>query len=642
MNYNHQRIILRKKLAASNTWESEKNGINLSSQIINPRVSLGLGKKRDAFDFNIRNQNDTIHQTFFSGDNSTTNFTLKWSPIPSEMTSGDTQKLFVYISDVLQVYTTDYTISGSTLTFVSAPATGVKNIKVVFPVVEADDLFDVYFWNNNDFSSLTVNQQNVARKIEGLATEPSITKENNMITIRGFGLIDTIFAGMAFARFDPETVNKSHLVIQQIITQLNAFNPNRRIFGQNALEWAEIGNSEPTNTINYTAKYRTSVELIEELSTDKYTGDGQYIYWVEFNARTGTTTSTTSSKLVDSTASFTDAIDGLVVHNTTDGTKATITNVDSGTTLTLDSDIFVSGEGFSIPTYDFHWKTKPVSSTSTITEGTELINLFKSRKAIDDIINVVIFNAGLDPHGRGMEFLNYDFTITGFGARWKYVSETSTIGREILDTEFENDPSKWNTTTDGSRKENFPKDAEYSYTCQFVYKTSLLKPASGSATSTASNKLIDSTAKFQSYSGVHAINGKTITNTTDSTTATINSVDSDTQLTLSSDIFTSAENYSVFAVASDDDDFADLVRREAEYRGNAATDDIIRLFSNPRFKVNLTINNATTSTFVLGNVYTLKFPSFGMNGNKLRLIQIDYGFWQTILFFEEDETTIEI
>ena len=42
---------------------------------------------------------------------------------------------------------------------------------------------------------------------------------------------------------------------------------------------------------------------------------------------------------------------------------------------------------------------------------------------------------------------------------------------------------------------------------EFVYKTSLLKPASGSATSTSANKLVDINAKFQSYSGVHAING---------------------------------------------------------------------------------------------------------------------------------------
>lgn len=641
VDYMHQRVVVRKKLDSTNSWEGETNAIDITGYSKNPTVSLNIGKKRDSLGFGLRNPNDVIHQTFFDGDNSTTNFTLKFSPIPSEMLTGSTQKFFVYISDVLQIETTDFTVSGSTLSFVSAPATGVRNIKVIFPVLEADDLVDIYFWQNNDFSSLTVAQKNTARQIEGVITEPSITKEDNIIRVRGFGLIDSIFAGMSFARFDPETINKSHLVIQQIITQLNAFNPNRRIFGQNAAEWTEIGNSEPTTPINYTAKYRTSIELIEELSTDKYTGDGQYIYWVEFNARTGTTDGTTGDKLVDSTASFTSAMNGLVVHNTTDGTSATITAVDSGTTLSVSSDIFISGEEYSIPTYDFHWKTKPTTSTSTITEGTEKVNLLKSGKAIDDVVNVVIFNAGLDPHGRGMEFLNYDFTITGFGSRWKYVSETSTIGREIIDTEFENDTSKWDLTPDSSRIKNFPKSASYSYTCQFVYKTSLLRPASGTATSTSANKLIDSNAKFQSYSDPHEIASRTITNTTDSTTATISSVDSDTQLTLDADIFTSGEVYNIFAEADNDDDFNDLVRREAEYRGNAATDDIIRLFSNPRFKSNLTISNSTANSFVLGDVYTLNFPAFGLNGNKLRLVQIDTELYKTILHLEEDETTID-
>ena len=642
VDFMHQRVVVRKKLDSTNSWESEKNAIDITAYCKGIKVSNGLGKKRDSFGFNIRNPNDIVHQVFFNGDGTTTAFTLPFFPIPSEMLTEASQKFFVYISDVLQTETTDFTVSSSTLTFTSAPASGTRNIKVVFPTLEADDLVDIAFWKNSDYSSLTVAQQDTARRMEGVVTEPFITKENNIIGVRGFGLIDSIFAGMAFARFDPEIVNKSHLIIQQIITQLNGFNPNRRIFGQNALEWTEIGNSEPTKVISYTAKYRTSIELIEELSTDKYTGDGQYIYWVEFNARSGTTTSTTSLKLVDSTASFTDAIDGLVVHNTTDGTTATITNVDSGTTLTISSDIFTSGEGYSIPTYDFHWKTKPISSTSTITEGTEEVNLFKARKAIDDVINVVIFNAGLDPKGNGMEFLNYDFTITGFGSRWKYISETSTIGSEIVVTEFEKDKTKWDTTVDGARDGNFPKSASYPYTCQFVYKTSFLKPASGSATSTTSNKLVDSTAKFTKYSGVHAINGKTIKNTTDSTTATINSVDSDTQLSLSSDIFTSGENYDIFAIADDDNDFNDLVRREAEYLGNAKTDDIIRLFSSARFKSELTISNSTENTFVLGDLYTLQFPSFGLDGNKLRLVQIDYELYKIILFLEEDETTIEI
>jgi len=68
------------------------------------------------------------------------------------------------------------------------------------------------------------------------------------------------------------------------------------------------------------------------------------------NLYSGTTTSTSASKLVDSTASFTSNASGKIAINTTDGTYATISAVDSGTILSVDTDIFTSGEGYEIKT----------------------------------------------------------------------------------------------------------------------------------------------------------------------------------------------------------------------------------------------------------------------------------------------------
>lgn len=64
----------------------------------------------------------------------------------------------------------------------------------------------------------------------------------------------------------------------------------------------------------------------------------------------GTTTGTTSNKLVDSGADFvTDGIQvGDSVSNTTDNTTAAVTAVDSATQLSLDSDIFTSGENYEV------------------------------------------------------------------------------------------------------------------------------------------------------------------------------------------------------------------------------------------------------------------------------------------------------
>jgi hypothetical protein len=564
-DYLHKRVVIRKKLSDLNDWVEEDDGIVLEDTF-SEKASIGVGKKRDSFQFSVRSPNNSLYETFFNGDGSEDEFTLKYSPVPSEHLSGDFQKLFVYVDDSLQTYDTDYTITDETLSFTSPPAAGTKNIRVVYPIVEADDLVDIYFWKNNDFSSLTTNEKNVARKMEGIINNPGISKVGNVVTARGYGLIDSIFSGMAFSLFQSSDNATASDRIKFIINQLNQYNLNRQIV------W-NPDNIDTTEPCSYTSKYRSAIEMIEELSGDKYTGNGQYIYWVQFDSTSGN--------------------------------------------------------------YYFHWKAKPEDITGTLTEGVEANNI-KLNKSTDDVINVVIFNAGTDPYGRGMEFLNYDLNITGYGARWKYVSETSYIGGQILEDEFQADTSLWETTSEGSRKENFPKAGSYPYTCQFPVraKTSFY-PAKGTATSTSTNKLIDANAQFDSN-----VDGMLVTNLTDSTSATISSVDSKSQVTLSSDIFTSGEEYIVYQVSDDDDDFADKVRREAEGLGRETTDRIIRLFSEPRYKATLFIPYTNSEEYVLGDLYTLDFPMFGLDTKKLRLEQIDYEFWGAQLIFEEDETTV--
>lgn len=63
----------------------------------------------------------------------------------------------------------------------------------------------------------------------------------------------------------------------------------------------------------------------------------------------GTTDGTTANKLVESGQNFTSTVTvGDVVHNTTDDTFAYVTAIDSDTTLSIDADIMVSGEAYSI------------------------------------------------------------------------------------------------------------------------------------------------------------------------------------------------------------------------------------------------------------------------------------------------------
>ena len=63
----------------------------------------------------------------------------------------------------------------------------------------------------------------------------------------------------------------------------------------------------------------------------------------------GTTNGTTANKLVQSGQNFLTTVSvGNEVYNTTDSTIAVVTAVDSNTTLSLSSDIMVSGENYSI------------------------------------------------------------------------------------------------------------------------------------------------------------------------------------------------------------------------------------------------------------------------------------------------------
>ena len=88
-------------------------------------------------------------------------------------------------------------------------------------------------------------------------------------------------------------------------------------------------------------------------------------------AANGTTTSTTANKLVDSTASFTSTVTvGDQVVNQVDGTTALVTNVDSNTTLSLDGDIMLSGEAYTIDNSPFitqgHYYVVSVGGTTTL------------------------------------------------------------------------------------------------------------------------------------------------------------------------------------------------------------------------------------------------------------------------------------
>ena len=93
----------------------------------------------------------------------------------------------------------------------------------------------------------------------------------------------------------------------------------------------------------------------------------------------------------------------------------------------------------------------------------------------------------------------------------------------------------------------------------------------GTTTSTTANKLVDSTQNFNTTAQV----GSFIKNTTDSTTASVTAIDSDTTLSISSNIMASGENYILFAKPYVVFELSELARdfMETEYN-NYATDTL--------------------------------------------------------------------
>jgi hypothetical protein len=122
----------------------------------------------------------------------------------------------------------------------------------------------------------------------------------------------------------------------------------------------------------------------------------------------------------------------------------------------------------------------------------------------------------------------------------------------------------------------------------------------GSATSTTANKLVDSTQNFNTTAQV----GSFIKNTTDSTTASVTAIDSDTALSISSDIMASGENYILFAKPYVVFELSELARdfMETEYN-NYATDTLwidadVTIYDSTGAIVQVNSQDTNTSSFL--------------------------------------------
>ena len=126
----------------------------------------------------------------------------------------------------------------------------------------------------------------------------------------------------------------------------------------------------------------------------------------------GTTTSTTTNKLVDSSQNFLSTVEvGDFVSNTTDSTLALVTAIDSDTTLSLNLDIFVSGEDYKVyrkPAFTLNFDNE-VDEWNLIDYSGETSSLFSKfyQTYIEDAFNAKKRIFKLTAHLPNSILLNY-------------------------------------------------------------------------------------------------------------------------------------------------------------------------------------------------------------------------------------------
>tara|TARA_R110000787_G_scaffold193899_2_gene305438 strand:+ start:24059 stop:26266 length:2208 start_codon:yes stop_codon:yes gene_type:complete len=147
-------------------------------------------------------------------------------------------------------------------------------------------------------------------------------------------------------------------------------------------------------------------------------------------SKTGTTTSTSAGKLVDSGGGLSNCNIGEIVKNTTDTTQTTVTAIDSDTQLTLAADIFISGEAYLLGDHP---------STCYYNKATNLfIEQVKEGVVLTSVVNANIFNniiirlVGQTGFG-----IFSPYATTGSGNRYGY----------DWDTAYRNSPSAENLMT---------------------------------------------------------------------------------------------------------------------------------------------------------------------------------------------------
>jgi len=149
--------------------------------------------------------------------------------------------------------------------------------------LEVDDRIEIYLYRGDSPTSEDL-------VIDGLITEInySLGSGGRKLVIRGANRTQELLGSLVLLTFTDNS-KKPYEAIHEVISQVNnnnqASSPNhpRHIFYDSSTVVETKSDGSSFNNNNFIVNYKTAYEAIQQFSGDEYTGDGQYIFWIDSN-----------------------------------------------------------------------------------------------------------------------------------------------------------------------------------------------------------------------------------------------------------------------------------------------------------------------------------------------------------------------
>jgi len=259
--------------------------------------------------------------------------------------------------------------------------------------VHIDDRIQIFFYTGSlNTSSDLIMDGNVTRITQ------TINEKTRKIKVQGSNRTEELLGVLVQLSFNNYQKDISE-VIQEIIDKVN--NQNRKITGDDKFISTNINSTKLDGSAFpkklFTSAYKPAYELIEKYSTDEYTEDGSYMFWIDSNNTLHWTNKTTS----------------------------------------------LSSEDYKFDEADGNIRELKID------EGTW------------DVFNSAIVDVGRDAYNHGNHTLVYNpVSMVDTGTKWTFLDLSSTTP-SLITKEFEDHSTQWDTGSEGELIGSFPKSYPY-------------------------------------------------------------------------------------------------------------------------------------------------------------------------------------